>query len=819
MPFSSSPFRARRDRVRRQRSEQTEPWLQRWRERIGPARALIVLCFCVGAIVAVLYGGEPFPCYANQELLHPVYARVGFKILDPVATEQSKQSARELTPNYYTLNTELIERVAGDLGNLYNVAQAHDTYADYEQARQALEPQDAAEVQWALGEAEFKELDALSGEAGKAVFARWVDHLIEDLKHERFVPAVEDAERGASWKSNIAVLKGASPNKNDTVIGDDELEVSKLELMQITNLRSVQTSAAALSAAFPSALRGVITQILTGALQERPLLRFDAERTRAKMADEADRTVAQTVNYDPYAPLAKPMSAWESADRSPAEAGSGNRSRGLTQGFRLDDNQLTVLKAEHEKIQELLHTPQEKISPGERAAGAVLKRQHRLEQIGLGALTLIGILGMGVYCALFQPRVIQRPVRLLSLAVLFLIMMAGCRTLYLSQVGAPYPLIVVGPVVMAAAILTLVYSQRFALGMTAALALLITLTVRGDLNMLLVLTASLAVAVYQLREIRTRHEIFSTGLLNALAAFAITLITVVVSRHSIDVAVEQAASAAVAAVGAIAFFFLMLAPIETIFKVATNWTLLELLDTSRPLLSRLAREAPGTFAHSLWLSNMAEAACQAIGANALLAKVGAMYHDIGKVHKAEYFAENQEANISRHERLSPTLSLLVIVGHVKDGVELAREERLPHAIIRFIEEHHGTTVVRYFLHAASEQQKAAGLAREVSESEFRYPGPKPQSKETAVLMLCDGVEGAVRTLQEPTAGRIENVVHNVLMDRLNDGQFEDCDITLKELHKVEESLVKTLCRFYHGRVAYPKAAAPKKPAEAAAVPG
>ena len=190
-----------------------------------------------------------------------------------------------------------------------------------------------------------------------------------------------------------------------------------------------------------------------------------------------------------------------------------------------------------------------------------------------------------------------------------------------------------------------------------------------------------------------------------------------------------------------AVFFLILAPIERIFKVATNWTLLELLDTSRPLLSRLAREAPGTYAHSLWLGTMAESACKAISANGLLAKVGAMYHDIGKVHKAQYFAENQEANINRHDNLAPTMSLLVIIGHVKDGVELARQEGLPPAVIAFIREHHGTTVVRYFHHAATEKQKAAGVEKTVSESEFRYPGPKPQSQETAVLMLCDGVEG------------------------------------------------------------------------------
>ncbi len=395
--------------------------------------------------------------------------------------------------------------------------------------------------------------------------------------------------------------------------------------------------------------------------------------------------------------------------------------------------------------------------------------------------------------------------RALSVGVLFLIMMAVSRAAFLGGFAVHYPSVVVAPIIVTAAILTIVYSQRFAIGMTSALALLITLTVRGDLGTIILLTTVMAVVIYQMREIRSRNELFSTSLLNALAAFIAASVAGLVAGQTPETAVHQGGAAAIAAVLAIAIFFLFLSPIERIFKVATNWTLLELLDTSRPLLTRLAQEAPGTYNHSLWLSAMAEDACEVIGANGLLAKVGSMYHDIGKIHKAEYFAENQQAQINRHDKLAPTMSLLVIVGHVKDGVEMAKEYGLPPSLIRFIQEHHGTTVVRYFHHAASEQQKASGLGREIPESEFRYPGPKPQSKETAVLMMCDSVEGAVRALAEPTAGRIENVVHTILMDRLNDGQFDDCDITLKELHRVEESLVKSLCRFYHGRVPYPKA--------------
>jgi len=235
--------------------------------------------------------------------------------------------------------------------------------------------------------------------------------------------------------------------------------------------------------------------------------------------------------------------------------------------------------------------------------------------------------------------------------------------------------------------------------------------------------------------------------------------------------------------------------------------LLELADLNQPLLRRLAAEAPGTFNHCLVLGTLAEAAGNAIGGNGLLCRVGAYYHDIGKLSKPQYFIENKTGAANRHEKLSPAMSLLIIVGHVKDGIELAREYRLPRLVSQFIAEHHGTTLVEYFYHAARERQAREADARpdtpEVSETEFRYPGPRPQSRETAILMICDSVEGAVRSLAEPIPGRIESTVHQIVMKRLMDGQFSECDLTLRELSLIEQSLTHALTGVYHGRVAYP----------------
>jgi putative nucleotidyltransferase with HDIG domain len=182
--------------------------------------------------------------------------------------------------------------------------------------------------------------------------------------------------------------------------------------------------------------------------------------------------------------------------------------------------------------------------------------------------------------------------------------------------------------------------------------------------------------------------------------------------------------------------------------------------------------------------------------------VGAYYHDIGKINKPQYFIENQGGGPNKHDKLSPAMSLLIIVGHVKDGIEMAREYGLPPVLTHFIESHHGTTLVEYFFHAA---KRRSGEDAQPAEFEYRYPGPKPQTREAAILLLCDSVEAGCRTMAEPTAGRIEQFVHAQATKRLMDGQFDECNLTLEELHRIEESVTKALVGIYHGRIAYPTA--------------
>jgi len=287
----------------------------------------------------------------------------------------------------------------------------------------------------------------------------------------------------------------------------------------------------------------------------------------------------------------------------------------------------------------------------------------------------------------------------------------------------------------------------------------------------------------------------------ATAAVILAVIAGGISRHTpLRFAAVDAAWAAAATL-LVGFLIQGILPvIERAFGIATSMTLLELCDPSRPLLKRLTLEAPGTYNHSLQLGAMCEAAAEAIGAQGLLARVGAYYHDIGKINKPAYFVENAGGDsASRHGKLSPAMSMLVIIGHVKDGIEMAREYGLPQVLHQFIATHHGTTLVQFFYNEA--RKNADG--QEVDEQAFRYPGPRPQSKEAGILMLADASESSVRAMTNPTPGQIEDQVRTMVSRRLMDRQLDDCEMTLREVHHVEASLIKSLCGVYHGRIAYP----------------
>ena len=247
---------------------------------------------------------------------------------------------------------------------------------------------------------------------------------------------------------------------------------------------------------------------------------------------------------------------------------------------------------------------------------------------------------------------------------------------------------------------------------------------------------------------------------------------------------------------------------EYIFNTITNISLLELADFNHPLLQRMILEAPGTYHHSLVIGNLSEVACRAVGAHALLARIGAYYHDIGKLSKPEYFGENQSVFESKHDILSPTMSKMVIMNHVKEGVELAKKNKLNPRIIDFIQQHHGNSLVYYFYMQALEKLEED---QEIKEEGFRYPGPKPNTKETAIVLLADSVEAATRALKDPDPTKIEEVVHKIVNNKFIDRQLDECDLTLKDLEKISSVFTHILSGIYHRRISYPEKALKSEP--------
>jgi putative nucleotidyltransferase with HDIG domain len=236
--------------------------------------------------------------------------------------------------------------------------------------------------------------------------------------------------------------------------------------------------------------------------------------------------------------------------------------------------------------------------------------------------------------------------------------------------------------------------------------------------------------------------------------------------------------------------------IENVFGVATDLKLLEYDNLNHPLLRALADKAPGTYQHTLTIARLAESAAAAVGANALLAKVGALYHDVGKIAKAEYFVENQMGMLNKHDKIKPEMSARIIRNHVLDGIELAREYHLPQRIIDFIPMHHGTTHIKYFFDKAQEANP------DVRPDEFRYPGPLPHSRETAIVMLADGVEATTRSLPNPTPKAIEETIDRAIKKRFTEGQLDQCELTLADLDKIKHAFIKNLIGMSHPRIQY-----------------
>ena len=426
------------------------------------------------------------------------------------------------------------------------------------------------------------------------------------------------------------------------------------------------------------------------------------------------------------------------------------------------------------------------------------------------ATVFLMILVLSVINAYYLNRNEPELIRSFTRLLLFFVVLIG--TTALCRWFAGYNLRVeVVPIVVLVMVYTIAYNQVMAALVSLSVSLIVTLATVGDLSHFVILMSVSATSIMLLNRVASRSKLITVGFATGITYLIVFCGMEVLRSSSIRVLWSEGDLIIEGLKGAgwcFAAGFLVaggLPFIESTFGVITDISLLELSNISHPLLQELVQRAPGTYNHSITVASIAESAADVIGANGLLVRVGAYFHDIGKMPKPEYFIENKaEGQESRHTNLAPAMSTLIIVGHVKDGVDMARRHHLPQRLIDFIEQHHGTTLVSFFFHEANKIAAEKPDQQQVDESSYRYPGPKPQTREAGVMLLADAVESASRTLSDPTPKRIETLVHKIAMDRLLDGQFDESTLTLSEVRIIQESLTKSLTALYHGRIKYPE---------------
>ena len=359
------------------------------------------------------------------------------------------------------------------------------------------------------------------------------------------------------------------------------------------------------------------------------------------------------------------------------------------------------------------------------------------------------------------------------------------------------------PVAGGAVLITVLFDRGLAVFTSFLFSMIVGMITDGQFPFALVAFAGCMAGIFGIGTFATRSDLLRGGLFYiSLANIGMILILGLLNETApglvlagMGMGLLNGITSSILALGSLPY-------LESAFGITSTVRLLELSNPSQPLLKRLLLEAPGTYHHSILVGNLAEAAAEAVNADPLLVRVGSYYHDIGKLKRPYFFIENQISRENPHDKIAPSLSTLIITSHVKDGLELAREHKLPPDIQGIIEQHHGTSLVAYFYQKALESDRP----ELVTEEEFRYDSVKPQSREAALVMLADSVEAAIRSLQKPTPGRLEGLTRKIIKEKLDDGQLEECDLTFKDLNKIASAFVRVLGGIFHSRIEYPEAA-------------
>lgn len=426
------------------------------------------------------------------------------------------------------------------------------------------------------------------------------------------------------------------------------------------------------------------------------------------------------------------------------------------------------------------------------------------------ALHVFAVLWMfAMYLFLFRKRIYHDNVKLVLIGAGFL---AVCTLAYLTVLfPSPVPLRFAVIVPAMAMLIGIIFDSRVAFYSTVVSSFLIAGIRGNDYGLAFASLVAGSFAIYTARDIKKRTQIFRS-IIYIFVGYAVPILALGLERYeTADVIGGQLLAASFNAVLSPVLTYGVLIFVERIFKISTELTLVELSDLNHPLLKELAHKAPGTFHHSVTVATLAATAAEAVGANSTLARVGALYHDIGKTLSPELFYENQIGSENRHRTLSPRKSARIIASHIEDGVNLGRTHALPEGVVDFIRMHHGTMRIGFFYEKALRTKKYKG---EIDENDYRYPGPKPNTKETGIVLLADGIEASTRAIDEPTVEKIEANIDSIIKLRLLEGELDESPLHLRDLTRIKESFLKILVGIHHSRLRYPEQAAPPEPAAA-----
>ena len=765
----------------------------------------VALCAITTLILWMVTGGwaPSFPYRARQAPLHNLHARTSFAYFDAIETSRARERARRTAQVFYSNDEKAINELRQALvDRIFQIKDRSFAEIDVQAWQDFLgesfvpDPDEASqphpdEVDNQATDIDATEKDSESSESVavqdpvEKSFVRFTSAIKDDSSLEALKLGLETAllkitrsgllknlehefGEGSTQEITVYPLGGDPRNIN----GGTRVDVSQVRIAEISDDLHSRLRTSLDNQENITDPRFVADRLFDWLKPQLPTtLKLDTAATERSMRNAERQTRKEFKMYSPGSPLEKRSLTAEDASV-------------ISAGRPLTEEDVDLLKAEHEAY---------------------------VKAMTLGQRAMFTLADWGMYFAMFsllcgylyyRDRSLIDDLR--QFALLLALFMVTVIVSWVLSVNMHWRAEII-PICMFAMTISVAYHRELALLLSALAALVFTISHGYGMGEFVVLTATAFVSSLLCGRIRSRTRLVYIGLIAAAVAFPTTVGIGTITGQPIGSAlfldgVWFAGGALMAGL----FMTAMLPFLEQWFGIQTDISLLELSDANHPLLKQLVQRAPGTYNHSINVASISEAAAESIGANGLLCRVAAYFHDIGKMRKPEYFIENQGTQGNKHDDLVPTMSTLVIIAHVKDGAEMGRNNHLPQRIIDIIEQHHGTTLVEYFYRQAARKKQEDIDAADIEEADFRYPGPKPQSQEAAVVMISDAVESASRVLREPTPARLENLVESISKKKLDDGQFDQCSLTLKQLRIIEKSLIKSLNAMYHARVKYPE---------------